>query len=432
MQESDLRIDDLDPDLISGKHAGQWKEILDALNRGDMPPEDAAQPSTRERETLIRWIETEIERAAKLARATNGHVILRRMTGYEYNNTMRDLLGIDLDFSKDLPPDTRSVDGFKNNGVYMEMSDLQLEEYYAAAKRGLSVAIVEGEPVEPILQRVTQASKGVRFDNLATAPYDASLGGSVVSYSLKASNKKKSKTRKNAMVLVCLKKLPPTGTFRVRIEASATAGDRRFSPPRMQVVIGHKTGVGVEPSKEIGACDVRGKLGSPEVFEFTGRLEEFPLHTGKTIKKFPGLRIIITDANATIPATAPRNKGDSSDEPVVVVRPKLVIHSVEFQTPVDQVWPPSSHTRILPRGSPTRMTISTCDPFSTSSCRVLSVGQLPMKRSTGPPVLRQGSSHDQQLRSRVAGSLTRWSWCRPSFSICPSTDPKQPSQTRFR
>ena len=90
------------------------------------------------------------------------------------------------------------------------------------------------------------------------------------------------------------------------------------------------------------------------------------MHTGKTIKKFPGLRIIITDANATIPATAPRNKGDSSDEPVVVGRPKLVIHSVEFQTPVDQVWPPSSHTQIVPRGSPTRMTISPCDPFSTS------------------------------------------------------------------
>ena len=348
VQESDLRIDDLNPDLVNGKHAGQWKEILDALNRGDMPPEDAVQPSASEREVLIRWIETEIERAAKLARATNGHVTLRRMTRYEYNNTMRDLLGIDLDFSRDLPPDTRSVDGFKNNGLYMEMSDLQLQEYYAAAKRGLSVAIVEGGPIEPIYKKVTQASKGVRFDNLATATYDDALAGTVVSYSLKDPKKKKSKTRKNAMVLVCEEKLPPTGTFRVRIEASATIGEPQYSPPRMQVVIGHKTGVGIEPSKEIGVCDVRGKLGSPEYFEFTGRLEEFPLHTGKTIKKFPGLRVIITDANAIIPASDNRSKRKSTDGPVLENRPKLVIHSVEFQSPIEQTWPPPSHTQMLP------------------------------------------------------------------------------------
>ena len=347
-QESDLRIDDLDPDMINGSHAGQWQEVLDALNRGDMPPEDAAQPGTSQREVLIRWIETEIERAAKLTRATDGHVTLRRMTRYEYHNTMRDLLGVELDFSKDLPPDTRSVDGFKNNGMYMQMSDQQLEEYYQAAKRGLSVAIVEGEPVGRIIQKATQPSQGVRFDDLATAPYDDALGGTVVSYSLKDPQKKRSTTRKNAMVMVCLEKLPTAGTFRVRIEASATDGAPQYSPPRMRVVLGHKTGVGIEPSRVIGTRDVRGRPGSPEFFEFTGRLEELPLHTGTTVKKFPGLRVIITDDNATLPTPARQKKGESPVEPVIEDRPKLVVHSVEFQTPIDQAWPPASHTRILP------------------------------------------------------------------------------------
>lgn len=349
-QESDLRIDDLDPDLVKGKHGGQWQEVLDALNRGDMPPEDAPQPSADERHTLISWMTSEIKRSALLRRSTGGHVTLRRLTRYEYDNTMRELLGIEMDYSKELPPDTKGMDGYKNNGVYMGMSDLQLEEYYKAAKRGLAAAIVQGDPVKPIHQKVTEASKAVRFDNLATAPYDKSLGGTVVGYSVKDPKKKKSATKKTTMVMVCLEKLPLTGTFRVKIEASVTDHDPQFSPPRMLVEIGHKTGVKVEPSKVVGERDVTAEPGSPQLFEFTGRLEEFPLHTGTTVKKFPGLRVIITDVNATAPKSpgTRKKKGQPAVEPVVENRPKLVIHSVEFETPIDQAWPPATHTRILP------------------------------------------------------------------------------------
>ena len=347
-QESDLRIDDLDPDLVKGPHGGQWQEVLDALNRGDMPPEDATQPSAGERDTLITWMTSEINRAVVLRRSNGGHVTLRRLTRYEYNNTMRDLLGIDMDYSRDLPPDTKGMDGYKNNGMYMGMSDLQLDEYYKAAKRGLAAAIVQGDPVKPIHQKVTEASKGVRFDDLATASYDESLGGTVVGYSLGNPKKRKGAAKKNTMVLVCLEKLPLTGTFRVRIEASATEGDAQHSPPLMLVEIGHKTGAKVEPSKVVGEGDVTAKPGSPQVFEFTGRLEEYPLHIGTTVKKFPGLRVIITDVNTVIPIAPPGKKGQPAVEPVVENRPKLVIHSVEFETPVDQTWPPATHTRILP------------------------------------------------------------------------------------
>jgi hypothetical protein len=351
-QESDLRLDDLDPDMVKGRHGGQWREVLDALNRGDMPPEDEVQPTADERETVLQWLSSELDRAARLRRSTGGRVTLRRLTRYEYNNTMRDLLGLDMDYCKELPPDTKGIDGYKNNGVYMGMSDLQLEEYYKAAKRGLAAAIVQGDPIKPIHQRVTQAPKGVRFDDLVTAAFDESLGGTVVGYSLKDPKKKKSATKKNAMVLLCLDKLPLTGTFRVRIEASATEGDLEYSPPRMRVEIGHKTGVKIEPSKVLGNRDVTAKLGSPQTFEFSGRLEEFPLHTGMTVKKFPGLRVIITDDNAVIPKKPPKKKGQLAVEPIIANRPKLVIHSVEFETPVDQAWPPATHTRIFPTREP--------------------------------------------------------------------------------
>jgi mono/diheme cytochrome c family protein len=107
-QKSDLRIDTLDPDLVEGKDGGKWSEILDALNRGDMPPEDESQrPDPKQRNTVIEWLGSELNRAAVLRRSTGGHVTLRRLTRYEYNNTMRDLLGVELDYAKDLPPDSR-------------------------------------------------------------------------------------------------------------------------------------------------------------------------------------------------------------------------------------------------------------------------------------------------------------------------------------
>ena len=353
-QESDLRIDSLNPNMVDGQHGGKWREVLDALDRGDMPPEDEPQPAPKERDVLIDWLTSELERAALQRRSTGGHVTLRRLTRYEYNNTMRDLLGIQLDYARDLPPDTRGSDGYKNNGVFMGMSELQLEEYYKAAKMGLAAAIVEGDPVPVIHQTANETAKVVRFDRLTLATFDKDLGGTPVGFSQPdPKKKKKGAARKNAMVLLCVDKLPETGTFRVTVTASRLMGDAQFSPPRMLVEIGHKTGVGIEPSKTLGEGDVTASPDNPQVFQFTGRLEEFPLHTGKTIKKFPGLRVIITDDNAVAPLPPQQKNNRPSgqqivEEPIAAKPPQLLIHSIEFETPVDRKWPPETHTRILP------------------------------------------------------------------------------------
>ena len=105
-QKSGVRIDTMNPDMLKGEHGGKWREILDAIDRGDMPPDDEPLPSDPERELISEWMSSELDRSAKALRSTGGHVTLRRLTGYEYTNTMKDLLGVDLDFSKNLPPDT--------------------------------------------------------------------------------------------------------------------------------------------------------------------------------------------------------------------------------------------------------------------------------------------------------------------------------------
>ena len=318
-QKSDIRIDTMNPDMLKGQHGGKWREILDAIDRGDMPPDDEPLPTDKERDLITAWMSSELDRAAKALRSTGGHVTLRRLTGYEYNNTMKDLLGVDLDFSKDLPPDTKGIDGYKNNGYYLGFSPVQLEEYYAAAKKGLNAAIVQGSAPKGVSRKITE-SDTAKFDKHTLAIFNEKLNGSVVDY-IRIKSKRQNKDEKglkklekavlkaqkkdaanlqelkaklekekakltakiytptflhNTMLLLYEHEATPKGSFLLRIKASSTKGDSAYSPPRMMVRVGTKSGVGLEPHKILGQVDVRAQAGEAQVYEFKGNFEDFP------------------------------------------------------------------------------------------------------------------------------------------------------------
>ena len=54
--EGGVRLDAFSQDLIYGPHAEDWHEVLDALNKGEMPPQDEKQPSKAEREEVIEFL----------------------------------------------------------------------------------------------------------------------------------------------------------------------------------------------------------------------------------------------------------------------------------------------------------------------------------------------------------------------------------------
>ena len=105
---------------------------------------------------MVDWLTAAIRNASARRRGTGGKVVMRRLNRVEYRNTMRDLLGLDLDYTKNLPPDELSRDGFKNNGSALRMSPLQLEYYLEAARRGLRSAIVAGAPPRIVAHRATE------------------------------------------------------------------------------------------------------------------------------------------------------------------------------------------------------------------------------------------------------------------------------------
>ena len=136
-QEAQLRIDTLSIDLVNSDAGDHWEEVLNQLNVGAMPPEDELQPTPAQRELITSWIHGELKHAAEMRRASGDGSSLRRMTGYEYSNTMRDLLGIDLDFSKDLPPEGAAEEGFKNNNYVLGTSSIHLEFFQSIGEMAL-------------------------------------------------------------------------------------------------------------------------------------------------------------------------------------------------------------------------------------------------------------------------------------------------------
>ena len=105
-QEGNIRIDTLDPDLLHGSDVDRWLEIVAVLSNGEMPPPDEAKLADDDRSKLIEWLSSEIQVASAVRRAEQGHSSFRRMTRYEYNYVLQDLLGLPYDFARDLPPES--------------------------------------------------------------------------------------------------------------------------------------------------------------------------------------------------------------------------------------------------------------------------------------------------------------------------------------
>ena len=149
-QEGNLRIDTLDPDLIHGNDVSWWLKVLGVLGNGEMPPPDEGSLSGGDRGRIIQWLSGEIQIASKVRRAERAPSSFRRMTRYEYKYALQDLLGLPLDFGKNLPPEANSEDGFQNSAETLHMSAMQFGTYRESARKALLRATVRGEQPEPI------------------------------------------------------------------------------------------------------------------------------------------------------------------------------------------------------------------------------------------------------------------------------------------
>jgi len=137
-QNAKIRIDQISPVISDEAVAQQWQDILDALNLGQMPPEDEKQPSKRELQDTLESLTSTLREARERLTDTGGAIVIRRLNKREYKNTIRDLFGIDLDV--ELLPQDGSLDGFDTPGQAHSLSSLHIERYLLVGRKALENA----------------------------------------------------------------------------------------------------------------------------------------------------------------------------------------------------------------------------------------------------------------------------------------------------
>ena len=319
-QKGDLRLDTLSGDLSKDRVAAEaWHDVQNALNLSEMPPkkEDSLLPA--ELRTVTSWITQEIDALVASQKSTGGRIVLRRLNKTDYQNTMRDLLGIEMDYAKNLPPETLSEDGFRNNGATLQMSDLQLEYYLESARKGLAKAIVTG-------------SRPKFFEKEFTVSVnDKNRGSNILD--------------KDQQFIAKLLDYPEDGEILIRAKVKAQFAENR-GYPQLRAAIGYRADVQA-PRGFLKPVDITSE--DWQIIEFRARIENFPLPS-KSQSKFPGLLLWLDNAYAEghdkpIKARGKGKKKKAQKDPLTY--PRIEVASMQFIGPILDDWPPAQHKAIL-------------------------------------------------------------------------------------
>ena len=384
IQEREFRVDTLNPDLIHGDDVSWWIEVFDSLSKGEMPPADEVELSAKGRSQIVEWLSRELQVASQVARTEQGHSSFRRMTRYEYNYALQDLLGLPHYFVEDLPPETVSEDGFLNSSEMLQMSASQFATYQSIAREALLEATVRGEQPAPvyyaikmefdsdqankeleadlekirnrfadnpdkleaeITKRKQQNPRGAYYKNLNT---DLSIGakwsygGAKYAHTPVESKPVVPPIQSHVAVIPVNQRLivdlgdnlPDSGILRMKIRAGAIS-DRTEWVPTLRVYFGHQASNDSRVEEVVGDLVVTASADSPEFHTFDIALSEVIRNVYRGSQKLGDL-----------PNPAEYVKLQNvSGEPI-----DLLIDYIEITAPHFSEWPPQSHRQIFDAG----------------------------------------------------------------------------------
>ena len=122
-----------------------WEKAIRLLGIDGMPPKDHDERPTRaEREALVAWLDLKLYHVDCDVVDDAGQVTIHRLNRTEYNNTVRDLLGVDINPAKDFPSDDVGY-GFSNIADVLSLPPLLLEKYVDASEKIAAAAILTEE-----------------------------------------------------------------------------------------------------------------------------------------------------------------------------------------------------------------------------------------------------------------------------------------------
>ncbi len=304
-QKGKVRLDNLAAEFGTVAGTEVWGRVFAQLEKREMPPKKKPQPAAEEREVVLDWLGRELRAALAARQAAEGRVARRRLNRFEYQNSMRDLLGIEVNLMELLPEDG-SAHGFDKVSGALTLSPVQVEKYLEAADVALDAALGVGAQPKFVQERYAGTNLLAGWD----AKSARHLGGGAVAFF----NSGYSPTELRRF------RAPAPGRYRVRISASAfqTGGK-----PATFRVYGGNFGVGGK-TKLLGHFEV--PADKPAVVELVERLDG----RGDTLKVV---------SYGTIPW---QNKADE------YAGPGFAVQWIEVEGPLEaRAWPPATRKQLL-------------------------------------------------------------------------------------
>lgn len=382
-----LRIDKLDPNMLTGSDVDWWLEIQATLGQGEMPPPEESELRSEDRGKIMEWLSGEIRMASVIRRATADHSSFRRLTRYEYNYALQDILGLPWNFARDLPPEAHSEDGFQNSSDVLGMSVAQLETYRRIARKALERAIVIGpspetlywgvsmnkasridfskqtqrieklkndfqdkpEKLEKELARFKKPHRRAYFKDLRSGhTVEQSWGYGGARYALKPTLTRPEipdtfdhvaiippgNPRNQRLIVELGEKVPDEGILRVRVRASAITDDENRYPS-MQLMFGWQASNEGRALLRVSEEDVlvTASPDKPQIYEWNVPLGD--IYPRNSVRK--------TSKLGRMPNPSEYIRIANSSDSMGIIQ----IDYVEVTTPVYDQWPPRSHQKIF-------------------------------------------------------------------------------------
>lgn len=303
--KGDFRVDTLSYDWDNKENREAWLNIVQQLRTGTMPPEGKPRPPALEVKALTDWIDGQVAAAENARILRQGRATMRRLNQVEYENTVRDLLRVDVDLKGVLPVDS-VAGGFDTSAETLHVSSYLLDGYLTAADRVLDEALAGGPRPARTQHRIdVKNDSGTRRHGV----YRHLDDGVAIFASDLASN----------IQLVFWNFFTRSrGKYRFRISAYAYQSPK----PVIFHVNGGTDNLG-DPPYLIGYFEA--PPDQPKVIEFVEQME-----AGRNIR-------LLVDTEVR-PRDLPRLGGAENYQ-----GPGLVLQWVEMEGPLGDTWPPPSY-----------------------------------------------------------------------------------------
>ena len=149
-----------------------WEKVIRLVKERQMPPADAAEIDNESLQRIVNGIEYELSQFDCSVETRAGRVTIQRLNKAEYNNTIRDLTGLELQLANDFPSDDVG-NGFDNIGDVLSLPPILLEKYLEAAET-IAEAIWSNEEVRNRVFSIKPKSESLE-DQVAAATENVRL-----------------------------------------------------------------------------------------------------------------------------------------------------------------------------------------------------------------------------------------------------------------